>query len=167
MDPPSLEEFSWFYTMKSSKGDLGFYYFAKRATKEVQAITKIKESLGNWKDMYFFTPEAGVWGRFGTLSKLSVVFFLEHINARPANPLIWHLGFFVVHRLRPRLDAESLTRYLRISNLPEIERTWARLHTPGMLKKVGLLPQVTVQSVKAPIELGEHFMLQIRIFWPF
>ena len=60
MDPPTLEEFSWFYTLESSKGDLGFYYFAKRATKEVQAITKIKESLGNWKDMYFFTPEAGV-----------------------------------------------------------------------------------------------------------
>ena len=45
MDPPSLEEFSWFYTLKSSKGNLGFYYFAKRATKDVQAVTKIKESL--------------------------------------------------------------------------------------------------------------------------
>ena len=29
MDPPSLEEFSWFYTLKSNKGDLGFYYFPK------------------------------------------------------------------------------------------------------------------------------------------
>ena len=47
MDPSSPEEFSWFYTLKSSKGDLGFYYFAKRATRDVQAITKIKESLGN------------------------------------------------------------------------------------------------------------------------
>ena len=47
MDPSSPEEFSWFYTLKSSKGDLGFYYFAKRATRDVQAVTKIKESLGN------------------------------------------------------------------------------------------------------------------------
>ena len=35
MDPPTPEEFSWFYTLKSSKGDLGFYYFAKQAIKEV------------------------------------------------------------------------------------------------------------------------------------
>ena len=35
------------------------------------------------------------------------------------------LSIFVVHRLRPRLDAESLTRCLRISNLLEIEHTWA------------------------------------------
>ena len=47
LDPPSPEEFSWFYTLKSSKGDLVFYYFAKQATKEVQVVTKIKESLGN------------------------------------------------------------------------------------------------------------------------
>ena len=35
MDPPSPEEFSWFYTFKSSNDDLGFYYFTKRETKEV------------------------------------------------------------------------------------------------------------------------------------
>ena len=27
MDPPTLEEFSWFYTLKSCQGDFGFYYF--------------------------------------------------------------------------------------------------------------------------------------------
>ena len=47
IDIPPLAEFSWFYTLKSSKGDLGFYYFSKWASKEIQAITKIKESLGN------------------------------------------------------------------------------------------------------------------------
>ena len=45
--PRTLEEFSWFYTLKSNKGDLGFYYFAKRVVKGVQVITKIKESLCN------------------------------------------------------------------------------------------------------------------------
>ena len=47
MDPLTPEEFSWFYTLKSNKDDLGFYYFAKRAAKGVQAVTKIKESLRN------------------------------------------------------------------------------------------------------------------------
>ena len=47
MAPPTLEEFSWFYTLKSNKADLGFFYFAKRAVKGIQAVTKIKDSLGN------------------------------------------------------------------------------------------------------------------------
>ena len=80
MNPPSPKEFSWFYTLKSSKGNLGFYYFGKRATRNVQVITKIKESFGNWKDAYFFTPEVGVRGCFGKPSKLLVVFFLVGMN---------------------------------------------------------------------------------------
>ena len=74
------------------------------------------------------------------------------------------LRIFVVHRLRPRLSIESLTRGLRINNLLEIEHIWARLHTLDMLGKVGLLPQTIVQSVEALIELGEYFKLHIRIF---
>ena len=56
---------------------------------------------------------------------------------------------------------------LKINSLLEIERTWARLHTLGMLRKVGPLPQILVQPAEAPIDLGEHFMLHIRIFWLF
>ena len=47
MGPPTLEEFSWFYTLKANKGDRGFYYFVKRAARGLQAVTKIRESLGN------------------------------------------------------------------------------------------------------------------------
>ena len=47
MGPLTLEEFSWFYTLKANKGDQGFYYFAKRAAKGLQVVTKIRESLGN------------------------------------------------------------------------------------------------------------------------
>ena len=61
----TLEEFSWFYTLKANKGDQGFYYFVKRVAKGLQAVTKIRESLGNWKDNYFFTPEVHVRGNFG------------------------------------------------------------------------------------------------------
>ena len=64
MGPPTPKEFSWFYTLKANKSDQGFYYFAKRAAKGLQAFTKIRESLGNWKDNYFFTLEVYVWGSF-------------------------------------------------------------------------------------------------------
>ena len=77
MAPPAPEEFSWLYILKSDKGDLWFFYFAKRAVKRVQVVTKIKESLGNWKDALFFTPEVCVRGRFGSPSKLSPQSFLK------------------------------------------------------------------------------------------
>ena len=35
MDPLTPMEFFWFYTLKSYKSDLGFYYFSKRASKEI------------------------------------------------------------------------------------------------------------------------------------
>ena len=46
-----------------------FFYFGKRVAKGVQTVTKIKESLGNWKDAFFFTLEVGVRGPFGSPSK--------------------------------------------------------------------------------------------------
>ena len=87
MNPPTPAEFSWFYTLKSSKGNLGFYYVAKRVSKEIQAITKIKESLGNWKYSYFFTPEARVRGHFAEPSKLLVVSYLRILRAT-CRPLV-------------------------------------------------------------------------------
>ena len=55
--PPTTTEFTWFYSIKSNKNDEGFYYFAKRVTKRLQAVAKIKESLGNWKEAYFYILE--------------------------------------------------------------------------------------------------------------
>ena len=75
MDPLTLEEFSWLYTLKSCQGDLGFYYFSKRTSKDIQAIIKIKESLGTWKDAYFYTPEASIRGSFTEPSKFLIAFF--------------------------------------------------------------------------------------------
>ena len=69
MGPLTPEEFSWFYTLKADKGQQGFYYFTKRASKGLQAITKIRESLGNWKDNYFFTLEVYVRCSFNAPSK--------------------------------------------------------------------------------------------------
>ena len=37
MSPLTAEEFTWFYSIKSNKNDEGFYYFAKRPTKGLQA----------------------------------------------------------------------------------------------------------------------------------
>ena len=77
MDPPTPEEFSWFYTLKSCQGDLGFYYFSKRAFKDIRAIIKIKECFGTWKYAYFYMPKACVRGSFAEPSKLLVVSFLR------------------------------------------------------------------------------------------
>ena len=57
MGLPTAVEFSWFYSIKGNKDNEGFYYFAKRPSKGLQAITKIKESLSPWKESYFFTLE--------------------------------------------------------------------------------------------------------------
>ena len=46
MGSPIATEFAWFYSVKDNKNDEGFYYFANRTSKGLQAITKIKESLG-------------------------------------------------------------------------------------------------------------------------
>ena len=57
MGPPTADEFAWFYSVKSNKHDEGFYYFAKRPAKGLQAIVKIKDNLGTWKELYFYTSE--------------------------------------------------------------------------------------------------------------
>ena len=49
------EEFSWFYTLKSCQGDLGFYYFSKRMSKDIPDVIRIRDSNGTWKDAYFYT----------------------------------------------------------------------------------------------------------------
>ena len=69
MGPPTAEEFIWFYSVKSNKNDEGFYYIAKRPTKGLQAIVKIRDNLGSWKESYFYTPEVQVRGTFGRVRK--------------------------------------------------------------------------------------------------
>ena len=77
MELPIPKEFSWFYTLKSCQSDLGFYYFSKWMSKDIRAIIKIRESLGTWKDAYFYKPEANVRGRFTDPSKFLVVSFFR------------------------------------------------------------------------------------------
>ena len=69
MGPSTVEEFAWFYSIRSNKNDKGFYYFTKRPVKRLQAIVKIKDNLGPWKESYFFTPEVQVKGTFGKAHK--------------------------------------------------------------------------------------------------
>ena len=54
------KEFAWFYSVKSNKNDEGFYYFAKRLAKGLQAIMKNRDNLGSWKESYFYTLEVQV-----------------------------------------------------------------------------------------------------------
>ena len=69
MGLPTVEEFAWFYSVKSNKNNKGFYYFAKRPVKGLQAIVKIKDNLEPWKESYFFTLEVQVRGTFGRACK--------------------------------------------------------------------------------------------------
>ena len=73
MEPPTPEEFSWFYTLKSCQGDFRFYYFSKRVSKDIRAIIKIANSLGTWKDAYFYMYEESVRGSFVEPSKSVIV----------------------------------------------------------------------------------------------
>ena len=77
MEPPTPKEFSWFCTLKSCQSYLGFYYFSKQASNDIWAIIKIKETLGTWKNVYFYTPKASVRGRFAEPSKFLIVSFLR------------------------------------------------------------------------------------------
>ena len=60
LGPPTTEEFAWFYSLKSNKNDEGFYYFSKRPAKGLQAVMKIKDNMGAWKESYFYTHEVQV-----------------------------------------------------------------------------------------------------------
>ena len=64
MGLPIATEFSWFYSIKSNKNDEGFYYFAKRPTKGLQAIIKIKDNMGPWNESYFYILEVQLRGTF-------------------------------------------------------------------------------------------------------
>ena len=41
----------------------------KRVAKGFQVVTKIRESLGNWKENFVFTLKVSVRGHFGVPSK--------------------------------------------------------------------------------------------------
>ena len=49
LGPPSVEEFTWFYLVKSNKGDDGFYYFSKRPAKGLHTVVHIKDNMRPWK----------------------------------------------------------------------------------------------------------------------
>ena len=66
---PTVEKFAWFYSLKSNKNDEGFYYFSKRPAKGLNAIVKIRDNMGPWKESYFYNPEVQVRGTFGRLRK--------------------------------------------------------------------------------------------------
>ena len=65
MGPPTTAEFTWYYSVKSNKNDEGFYYFAKRPSKGLHAIAKIRDSVGPWKEAYFLYPRDSGQGHLG------------------------------------------------------------------------------------------------------
>ena len=57
LSPPIADEFAWFSSVKSNKGNEGFYYFSKRPANGLHAVVKIRDNMGSWKESYFYTPE--------------------------------------------------------------------------------------------------------------
>ena len=69
LGPPTAEEFAWFYSVKSNKGDDEFYYFSKRLAKGLHVVVKIRDNMGPWKESYFYAPEVQVRSTFVRVSK--------------------------------------------------------------------------------------------------
>ena len=67
--PLMVAEFTCFDSVKSNKNDEGFYYFTNRPLKGLKVVAKIKNSLGPWKEAYFYTLEVQVKGTFGRACK--------------------------------------------------------------------------------------------------
>ena len=69
LGPPTTDKFAWFYSMKSNKGDEGFYYLSKRLAKGLHAVVKIRDNMGAWKESYFYILEVQVRGTSGSVRK--------------------------------------------------------------------------------------------------
>ncbi|KAM6574968.1 hypothetical protein CsatA_023295 [Cannabis sativa] len=51
---PSVEEFSYFYDIKSVGLHNGFYCFSKWATSEINGVEGMVSNMGNWKSKWFY-----------------------------------------------------------------------------------------------------------------
>ena len=62
MAPSTPKEFSWFYTLKVNKSNLGFFCFVKRAAKESRQLLRLSRVLVTGRTLFFFTPEVSIQG---------------------------------------------------------------------------------------------------------
>ncbi|KAM6595969.1 hypothetical protein CsatA_006493 [Cannabis sativa] len=112
---PSLEEFSYFYDIKSVGLHNGFFCFSKWATSEINGIEGMVSNMGDWKSKWFYI--------------FKVPGIRTDFNRRPNRPA------------RPTLDANKKGVAEILGSLPVQDRDWRLLCTTAKLREHKLIPE--------------------------
>ncbi|KAM6557105.1 hypothetical protein CsatB_004124 [Cannabis sativa] len=112
---PSVEEFSYFYDIKSVGLHNGFYCFSKWATSEINGVEGMVSNMGDWKSKWFYV--------------FKVPGIRTDFNRRPNRPA------------RPTLDATKKGVAEILGSLPVQDRDWRLLCTTAKLREHQLIPE--------------------------
>ncbi|KAM6545275.1 hypothetical protein CsatB_026011 [Cannabis sativa] len=112
---PSVEEFSYFYDIKSVGLHNGFFCFSKWATSEINGIEGMVSNMGDWKSKWFYI--------------FKVPGIRTDFNRRPNRPA------------RPTLNANKKGVAEILGSLPVQDRDWRLLCTTAKLREHKLIPE--------------------------
>ncbi|KAM6592641.1 hypothetical protein CsatA_000344 [Cannabis sativa] len=112
---PSVEEFSYFYDIKSVGLHNGFFCFSKWATSEINGVEGMVSNMGDWKSKWFYV--------------FKVPGIRTNFNRRPNRPA------------RPTLDANKKGVAEILGSLPVQDRDWRLLCTTAKLREHKLIPE--------------------------
>ncbi|KAM6560626.1 hypothetical protein CsatA_029865 [Cannabis sativa] len=112
---PSVEEFSYFYDIKSVGLYNGFYCFSEWATSKINGVEGMVSNMGDWKSKWFFI--------------FKVPGIRTDFNRRPNRPS------------RPTLDATRREIAEVLGSLPVQDRDWRLLCTIAKLREHKLIPE--------------------------
>ncbi|KAM6567068.1 hypothetical protein CsatA_026196 [Cannabis sativa] len=112
---PSVEEFSYFYDIKSVGLHNGFFCFSKWATSEINGVEGMVSNMGDWKSKWFYV--------------FKVPGIRTDFNRRPNRPA------------RPTLDANKKGVAEILGSLPVQDRDWRLLCTTAKLREHKLIPE--------------------------
>ncbi|KAM6556045.1 hypothetical protein CsatB_003064 [Cannabis sativa] len=112
---PSVEEFSYFYDIKSVGLHNGFFCFSKWATSEINGVEGMVSNMGDWKSKWFYV--------------FKVPGIRTDFNRRPNRPA------------RPTLSANKKGVAEILGSLPVQDRDWRLLCTTAKLREHKLIPE--------------------------
>ncbi|KAM6562812.1 hypothetical protein CsatB_022810 [Cannabis sativa] len=112
---PSVEEFSYFYDIKSVGLHNGFFCFSKWATSEINGVEGMVSNMGDWKSKWFYV--------------FKVPGIRTDFNRRPNRPA------------RPTLNAHKKGVAEILGSLPVQDRDWRLLCTTAKLREHKLIPE--------------------------
>ncbi|KAM6591587.1 hypothetical protein CsatA_014192 [Cannabis sativa] len=112
---PSVEEFSYFYDIKSVGLHNSFFCFSKWATSEINGVEGMVSNMGDWKSKWFYV--------------FKVPGIRTDFNRRPNRPA------------RPTLNAHKKGVAEILGSLPVQDRDWRLLCTTAKLREHKLIPE--------------------------